>query len=71
MRVGKMTIKAPLRALQKNVGQTLRLTLTKRARTALRKALGSRRSMTVQITVKARDGSANEATVRRKITLRR
>jgi hypothetical protein len=71
MTLRKVTIKAPTKSLQKGVGQTLRLALSTRARSAIRKAIGSRRSMKAQITVRARDMTGNEATVKRTITLKR
>ncbi len=52
-------------------GRTVRLALPARARRALATALRTRRSVTVRVSVVARDGEGNRATARRTITLRR
>jgi hypothetical protein len=70
-RIAGAYLQSASRPLRPNVAKTLTLRLTARARRAIRRALGARRSIRTPVTVVALDAVGNPTTARRTMTLRR
>ncbi len=70
-RIAGVYVQSASRALRPNVGGPLTLRLTARGRWAIRRSLGTRRSIRTRVTVVALDAVGNPTKARRTITVRR